>query len=321
MKHENYCGYAANDILRYINGWKMNNYPVQRKYYMMILQLLKEGQKFLLPPGGRVIGNSVPPEDFNIPFPVTIAEYAMPEFEGHDKTLDNGGIASNHRISLAVESEYWNEMMGKFELVSEPVPSGRIVIVPIYDEATSGTWNVGWAALSVSKQLHARKATAAERNTLESLNTYKGAHAVDGITYMYIGEVNNEIYLTHIMQGLNLTSNLARDTSDEFWAMIELSQALSCSNVTTVKAPAAAQSSTKKEKPKFYSEYKMLSVEITKHTAAAVEASGFSGLRSSPRTHLRRGHIRHLPDKNIWINSMVVNPGHSTVDKIYKVKP
>lgn len=48
------------------------------------------------------------------------------------------------------------------------------------------------------------------------------------------------------------------------------------------------------------------------------------GHHASPRTHLRRGHIRHLPNVgNIWINAMLINPGHGRkfAAKTYKVEP
>lgn len=44
------------------------------------------------------------------------------------------------------------------------------------------------------------------------------------------------------------------------------------------------------------------------------------GTHSSPRQHLRRGHIRRLPSGNIWINSCVVgNPKKGVIEKQYQV--
>jgi len=45
------------------------------------------------------------------------------------------------------------------------------------------------------------------------------------------------------------------------------------------------------------------------------------GTHSSPREHLRRGHIRRLDSGNIWINATVVNPGvGARVSKDYRVR-
>jgi hypothetical protein len=48
------------------------------------------------------------------------------------------------------------------------------------------------------------------------------------------------------------------------------------------------------------------------------KASG--GTHASPRVHLRRGHIRRLPGKNIWVNATIVgNSDLGVVIKDYSV--
>jgi hypothetical protein len=44
------------------------------------------------------------------------------------------------------------------------------------------------------------------------------------------------------------------------------------------------------------------------------------GTHASPRTHLRRGHIRRVGPKRIWIQNTIVNPGQRDfVHPSYKV--
>lgn len=51
------------------------------------------------------------------------------------------------------------------------------------------------------------------------------------------------------------------------------------------------------------------------------EGPPLGGSHASPRTHLRRGHIRQHPTAGrIWVNSCVVNPtAIGTVNKDYRI--
>ena len=48
--------------------------------------------------------------------------------------------------------------------------------------------------------------------------------------------------------------------------------------------------------------YKVLTLKPSKRSSG----EGLGGTHASPRVHLRRGHIRRLPDKRIWVNGCVV---------------
>jgi len=94
--------------------------------------------------------------------------------------------------------------------------------------------------------------------------------------------------------------------------------ALACTNVTTEvirpnrEARAARPAST-------LFAYHVLVIDPG---AARERGECYGGTHAAPRTHLRRGHIRHHPTAgNIWVNSCIVNPGAlGVVDKDYVVK-
>ena len=122
--------------------------------------------------------------------------------------------------------------------------------------------------------------------------------------------------------------NLSRD---EIWkngagtvgvgleAAVQMCAALSCSNVTTEivrpnrEARAARPAST-------LFDYHVLMIAPGK---GSERGEDLGGSHASPRTHLRRGHIRRHPTAGrIWVNSCVVNPmAIGTVNKDYRVKP
>ena len=105
-------------------------------------------------------------------------------------------------------------------------------------------------------------------------------------------------------------------------AILELVEALSCSNVTHEPIekinPAVNARRIRDGKLPIY-ETRCLVINAGKQSAPSGEYKGNSN-HVSPRQHLRRGHIRRLPDKNIWVNSCVVgDKSNGVIDKSYSV--
>lgn len=95
--------------------------------------------------------------------------------------------------------------------------------------------------------------------------------------------------------------------------------ALCCSNTAIEDAEAPDlklnASRAKKGKTPFFT-YKMLTIK-----AQGNNEDGEGRTHSSPRVHLRRGHIRKLKDKTVWINACVVgNKQKGMVSKTYNLK-
>lgn len=107
---------------------------------------------------------------------------------------------------------------------------------------------------------------------------------------------------------------------DVLWSL-ELLEALSCSNVThepieTID-PRKNAKRIKAGKLPIY-ETRILTIEAGKSTQSG---QNHGGTHASPRQHLRRGHIRRLADKNIWVNSCVVGKAETgVIEKQYHVK-
>lgn len=90
--------------------------------------------------------------------------------------------------------------------------------------------------------------------------------------------------------------------------IIDFICALSCNNVEIVDSdikPSAVKQQMRKQKgniPLFV--HKILS--LNSKPMAGQQAKSKGGTHSSPSCHLRRGHIRRLPNKNVWVNACVV---------------
>ena len=99
--------------------------------------------------------------------------------------------------------------------------------------------------------------------------------------------------------------------------------ALQCSNVievNTLPQPIAAPSvgtKSKKKLPIF--SYKELVIDTKSKVVQQVEAGEIS-TQNTKRIHLRRGHIRRLTNKTIWVNPCVVgDKSKGVIEKDYKV--
>lgn len=97
--------------------------------------------------------------------------------------------------------------------------------------------------------------------------------------------------------------DVERDLRDEIWAVVTLIASLACKNVNTSDEvlPRNFRKAAEKSGNDLYA-YKVLTLN-----GEASKSEALGGTHASPRTHLRRGHIRRLPKGNIWVNACMVH--------------
>jgi hypothetical protein len=111
---------------------------------------------------------------------------------------------------------------------------------------------------------------------------------------------------------------MASEAKTECRSVIQLCAALACSNVSTeIIRPNREASAARPASTLF--DYHVLMIDPG---AERQPSEDRGGSHASPRTHLRRGHIRRLAwGPRIWVNSCVVNPSAiGTVNKDYAVR-
>lgn len=105
-----------------------------------------------------------------------------------------------------------------------------------------------------------------------------------------------------------------------FNVILTLMAALACSNSSIIDdvSPSKVKQDMRKRKGKYpLFSYKVLTIDTQNTNSGA--ASGI-GTHNSPRIHLRRGHIRRLPNKTVWINACLVgDKSKGMVTKDYRV--
>lgn len=110
------------------------------------------------------------------------------------------------------------------------------------------------------------------------------------------------------------------DIIGELTAFSQFITALSCSNssIADDRPPSRELNAKRKRKGKtpFFT-YKVLTISTG---ASSGKGESMGGSHSSPRVHLRRGHIRRLTDRTVWVNSCVVgDKSKGMVVKDYQV--
>ena len=118
-----------------------------------------------------------------------------------------------------------------------------------------------------------------------------------------------------------ITDELLQDVHDEVNAAVAFCKLMNCSNVheQVIPAPRAinAARARKGKLPLF--EYRTLVVDVTAIPRDRSDSHAESSERASPRQHLRRGHIRRIADRVVWVNAAVVG-AHGRIEKTYRIK-
>jgi len=112
--------------------------------------------------------------------------------------------------------------------------------------------------------------------------------------------------------------NCLFDISDEVTATLEMLEALACSNVKSEvleKIDVAKQRKRAKAGKLPIYETRILTLP-----GGSSSGGGGGGSHNGPRQHLRRGHIRRLSTKSVWVNACVVgDPSRGIIEKQYRV--
>lgn len=156
---------------------------------------------------------------------------------------------------------------------------------------------------------------------LQSFASHAKGINIPGIPLATLPESQKKIIDKYGDSGM---ADLVHDIAGEVSAIMELCEALSCSNVRHEPIEKVDQKKNSRRirdgKLPIY-ETRMLVVETGKHSVSVGSVHGESS-RNGPRQHLRRGHIRRLPDeRRIWVNSCIVGAANEgVIDKAYTVK-
>ena len=255
-----------------------------------ILDSAKSAPKFVLPDNGKVFDDAFRglPDDFRLPYPSIVIEYVC-RLEGglvEDKFGSDATHAAPERIIYAQQTE-----------------DNSILVASVICIHARGRkfWTMQPFLAEIIPRAQLSEVDKAQLRT----------HSfVDGHT-----EISQAATVMHDLGGRAIKDFGSKweehafyDMNDECNAVLELIEALSCSNVSHEALPVRKQNKSAAKRGALpFDEYRVLTVRSS--------VAGKDGIpvvlpldRRTPREHLRRGHVRVLKDsRRIWVNSTVVN--------------
>lgn len=275
-------------------------HPLDARACEAVLATARMAPKFVLPPGGRLLNDALKglPEQPRLPFPTVVLEYQS-DRDGQgivEQVYERPPVSCPRRIVVA-----WQDagtlsifVQGLFYMVT---PSN------------GGTWAFTPYFAEISRD---------EGEPLQA-PTYNGApvlpHLLDANSYTkHLGLRFHPTGTMAQASAPDWRGNAYLDLLDEINAVLELVEALSCSNVRHEPLPVRKlNKSAAKRGALPFDEYRVLVVSAPGKEGAAAHAHERSvgeATHRSPREHLRRGHIRiYQSGRRIWVNSTLVNAG------------
>jgi hypothetical protein len=152
---------------------------------------------------------------------------------------------------------------------------------------------------------------------VDAPNTKIGVKNVPGDLWQLCGDLHNSRFTPLGVSVPESDPQIRHITQQQIKMLVMFLTVMACSNVV-----AEEEVITRKQRMQAT---KNNTVCYTYHQlvvkASAKTTTALGGTHSSPREHLRRGHIRRLPTGSIWVNSCIVNAGsvRGRVDKDYLV--
>lgn len=336
----NYCSQAIEMFQFLAVSSKKNGHPRTAEVYEWLSHLMQQGQKFILPQGGRVLSidqtmlnEQIPLEMIRLPFPITIAESSRPV----DSRLTDYAAASLRRIAIGIklnEVEMPGWIRKQFQnQCTDPDAIGLISVHHAKDQRwknlPDGLWAFGQVMGVIDTGFSSAKPTCSQSfwDSMGMASALIGSEKTRKTNYSVFPVVIAPDSYPHLVQVLGQEKALATslsDLSDELSSIIDLTLSLACLNVETetIASPKSLnEKRARKGKPPFF-EYKVLKVRVSAQHGTLDKRHG-DGLRASPRQHFRRGHIRVLDREKMritWVApASVGSPSNGFIDKDYMI--
>ncbi|HGO6075405.1 TPA: hypothetical protein ACK3Q6_008062 [Burkholderia cepacia] len=318
----NYCSDAIDDIRNTVKSTR-SVMPYTSQHASVLVDLLQNAVKFILPNCAALIDDFTLREShlelFRLPYPVVAFE-ATWEKEGEAETMLNGYAQgkSSKRIALCWEQEEAARYFKGYNpfpyldaaKASEVFRSGGVFVYPVYYDDKTRIWSFAAGGTFMPRDF----LMTAETKRMPASDIIKGALSEVGRFKKAAGEFRAEPFILMpelfealVIQGRDFDRALAQvalDSSDEVTAAVQACSVLNCANVRTSEvAPSRAANALRAAKGKrpFFT-YKVLEVSADRGRGGSA-----TGSHASPRMHLRRGHLRRLDGKVVWVRAAMVN--------------
>jgi hypothetical protein len=289
MERQLYSNTAARQLRKDVEAYKES--PIHNgEMVQWCAEALETGIKFLLPNGGRILNDKLKglPDQLNLPYPVTILEYPVVSSNPSLAVLEYGienTVIARKRVALAYQ-----------------MAENIVAVFSIYQQMNKHSYE--WILYPTFACVFSNKSGAIDQSLLKRMPISDLVVVKEdvGIMYQPIHASVREVWSDWELKA-------AMDLSDEVNAVLELIEVLACKNV---RSDTAFKRKGKSKAPCKQDLYKILTVgHNTTATVGNEEKKEQYEVRerTSPREHLRMGHIRRYADHQIFIQPTIVNPG------------
>ncbi len=281
----NYSGEAIEEFRR----WSNPDYPETERLTKWFASQLEAAHKFALPFGGRLFDRPPTADDLSTwraPYPLVAFEF--------EANAGRGGSADSVMpvVVLVSEGDGWTWLY----LISKQ-PNG---------------WSpcAFWAAFR-------RDVDGACGADLREVVPQLGMDSGSGIRMGVLPELAELVARERGVTPENVSEWAARYLGPALFAAVQVCVVLACTNVSTDIIRPNREARLARPASTLF-DYHILMIRPGAERGPSEDCGGS---HASPRTHLRRGHIRRHPTAGrIWVNSTIVNPtAIGSVNKDYRV--
>lgn len=316
----NYCAHAIED-LRELEVILRHQVPATAHVYRNLIGMLQDSVKFIMP--NRC--NLLDPSDMRqahldqtrLPYPCVAFEapWSQENFQG--MVGDYRQTPATKRIALCWDTSSGYEPLPGLNNILSAFPEGGIFVLPIYWGPEYRQWTVALGGEFVPHENqvrgfnpeHAMPATRiAYAAKLEAGQATHKAMQFRAEPFYILPEFYEQALRAHGGDHDKVYGQIQLDSHDETQMLVQACSVLNCANITTAEVSTSKilnQKRKKKGKQPFFT-YKVL--EITDERKGTGKP-GAGGSHASPRMHLRRGHLRRLDSKTVWVRPAMVSAG------------
>ena len=312
-----------------LQQWQEELRRGRRDGFTPVLQALSrdlEGAvKFALPDGGRVLddyrGVARLFQDLRLPFPVVALEYRSTGSVAAHETPSSKRIALVWDARQAVPTLLRDH---RPDLVRQGDPGLYVQSVSYMDAYES--WIPVMATGYVDLTLRPVVPEPGMVSELElELVRHRLRPGYEKLPAFPIRFIAHSHYVVERLGGEHAADALFRaDSGDEISAALSFAAVSSCANVRfqTVAAPPALNAKRARSGKVPFFDTRVLEVDQDAFVSRPGASAGRGGSHASPRAHLRRGHIRQVGERHLWINATTVNAWRAEpIAKSYAVRP
>lgn len=284
-------------------------YPNSSELYLEAARMIEASHKFALPDNGFLFDHATAAmiDGFHPPFHTCVFEYGISGETGDDPPLPRP-VHGRQRIPVSRVLV----LCRCYKRNGDDVVSVMPVFASAYRE---------WHLALFCAELSLNDFCAVDVPKVGGRDRFlRDGVGIKGCSFLLTGERSMEILGVEDTQDYRWLNERARKgIGRDLSTVLQACAALSCTNVTTeLIRPNREARAARPESTLFDYHVLMIRPGAERH-----EGPALGGSHASPRTHLRRGHIRQHPTAGrIWVNSCVVNPtAIGTVNKDYEIVP